>query len=89
MNKLASIFYLQSLGLPTIWPRIILGNTEGEVRNQVNSFYYKTSGRVLRCGRMPNMKENIEGMLPWDVANTKEELVKKIMTLQKEIGSSY
>jgi hypothetical protein len=64
--------------------------TEKEVITQVKSFYYKTEhGWVLRCGEMPSKQANPEGMLPWRVASSEEDLVKKILKLQKEIGSKH
>ena len=90
MNKLASISFLHRLGLPTISPQIISSNKKHEVRKIVDSFYLElTPGWVLRCARPPSRYERVERALPWDTASGKEELIRKILNLQKEIGSGY
>lgn len=89
MNKLASIFYLQSMGLPTVDPQIVRVYSEDKIRKFVGSFYDSETGWVLRCGELPDKKAKIEKMLPWDIANDKEELVKKILELQEDIGDEY
>lgn len=90
MNKLASIYFLHSLGLPTIHPNIILKNDERSVRSNIDSFYFPYEpGWVLRCGELPDKEGVVERGLPWDIVHEKEELVDKIMALQKEIGSKY
>jgi hypothetical protein len=90
MNKLASISYVDSLGLPTIFPRIIMPRDEGRVRRKVDSFYYdRTGGWVLRCGEMPDRCARLEGQLPWAIANSKEGLVKSILDMQKDVGARY
>ena len=90
MNKLASIFLLHKLGLPTILPQIIDSNEEDKVREIVDSFYFESKpGWVLRCARPPSKYEKVERGLPWDTAIGKEELVRKILNFQKEIGSEH
>lgn len=90
MNKLASIFYLLGLGMPTIYPRIITSGNERAVIERVNVFYYHCSeGWVLRCGELPCMGARLEPPLPWDTASTKEELVEKAIKMQKDIGGAY
>ncbi|MBU2523285.1 MAG: hypothetical protein KKE23_03280 [Nanoarchaeota archaeon] len=65
MNKLASIFLLHNLGLPTIDPCIITGNTEKQIRKQVDAFYQdRELGWVLRCGGFPDEKAYMERGLP-------------------------
>jgi hypothetical protein len=90
MNKLASISFLHRLGLPTIFPQIINSTEEAGVRKRVNSFYSgSVPGWVLRCARPPSKYEKVERGLPWDIANGEEDLIHKILFLQKEIGSGY
>ncbi len=90
MNKLASIYYLQSLGLSTIWPEIVTPRDERGVRRAVKSFYHNLSdGWVLRCAEMPDMRAKTEPTLPWDVADSEEALIRKILDMQKEIPARY
>ncbi len=90
MNKLASIFFLQSIGLPTIFPNIVAGRAEKEVRKVVEDFYFEHKGGwVLRCGRPPDRQERVERGMPWDLAYSREELAEKILAFQKEIGDKY
>jgi len=90
MNKLASILYLRKIGLPTIFPRVIISHETEKVLEIVNSFYYDYSnGWVLRCARLPNMDDRTEGLLPWDIAHSKQELITKIFKLQKKIDNKY
>ncbi|MBD3252771.1 hypothetical protein GF386_03510 [Candidatus Pacearchaeota archaeon] len=89
MNKLASIFYLRKLGLPTIYPRIVMFRNEKEIRKFVDCFYYDCDGWVLRCGRLPYMGDKMEGQLPWDIAYSRDELTEKIIKLQGKVGNFY
>jgi len=90
MNKLASILFLQGLALPTISPQIISEKDERAIRAEVNSFYFDYKpGWVLRCGEPPSRDARVERGLPWDTAHGKEELIRKIIALQKEIGGRY
>jgi hypothetical protein len=90
MNKLASIFFLQGIGIPTVWPNIIISRENNGVRREVNSFYYEYSpGWVLRCGEPPERTGKVERGMPWDIAKSNEELIQKIIGLQKEIGDKY
>lgn len=90
MNKLASILFLQKMDLPTINPRIIKENSEKGIRKAVDSFYYKNNlGWVLRCGEWPDENAKIERNLPWGKASDKEDLVKRIMEMQKEVSGKY
>lgn len=90
MNKLASIYFLQSLGLPTISPELIESRDEEQVRKTVNYFYRPNKlGWVIRCGRPPSKEGKVERGLPWDSAQDEEELIIKILKIQKEVGSGY
>jgi len=90
VNKLASILFLHSLGLPTNFPNIITGRAVREVRREVDSFYFKREGGwVLRCGRPPDRQEGVERGMPWDLAYSPEELVQKILVFQRDIGRNY
>lgn len=90
MNKLASIYFLQSLGLPTIDPCIIKSRTEKGIRKEIDSFYHEhESGLCLRCGEWPNEKAKMEGPLPWCEVSDKEGLIEKTLEFQKEIGENY
>lgn len=90
MNKLASIYFLQQLGLPTINPRLIRSKTEQDMRREVDSFFTPQSlGWVLRCGGLPDERANVERGLPWTTAKDKEELIQKILQFQKAAGPKY
>ena len=90
MNKLASIYFLQGLGLPTIWPNLITSKKVKGIKEIVNSFYYPHGpGWVLRCGEPPEKEGKVERNLPWDVAHCKEELIIKITSFQEDVGSQY
>jgi hypothetical protein len=90
MNKLASILFLQKMDLPTINPRIIKESSEKGIRKAVDSFYYNNSlGWVMRCGEWPDENAKIERNLPWGKASDKEDLVKRIMEMQKEVSGKY
>ena len=90
MNKLASIYFLQSMGLHTVSPNIIIPRDERRIRRRVDSFYYEHGGGwVLRCGEFPDKMGKVERGLPWDIAYNKEELVKKISVFQKDVGNKY
>ena len=90
MNKLASILFLQKMDLPTINPRIIKESSEKGIRKAVDSFYYSNNlGWVLRCGEWPDENAKIERNLPWGKASDKEDLVKRIMEMQKETSGKY
>jgi hypothetical protein len=90
MNKLASIYFLQGLGLPTIFPHIITTHDERALRAEVDSFYFDYEpGWVLRCGELPKKDSRTERWLPWDVARGKEELIRKVIELQREIGRYF
>jgi hypothetical protein len=81
---------LLSLGLPTNFPNIITGRSEREVRKAVNGFYFEREGGwVLRCGRAPDMHDEVERGMPWDLAYSTEELIQKILAFQRDIGSNY
>lgn len=91
MNKLASITQLHRLGLPTIYPHSIYGNDEKEIRAQVGLFYhYRKDGWVVRCAELPDIKGKMERGLPWaqDLYD-KEDLIGKILELQKETMGKY
>jgi len=91
MNKLASIYFLQKLGLPTIDPNLITETKEKKIRAQVDSFYFNYKpGWVLRCGEFPDENAPSERVsLPWAVVNNKEDLVSKIIEFQKDIKGNY
>lgn len=82
MNKLASIFFLHELGLPTVFPRIIFSRDEKGIRREVDNFYYEyTDGWALRCGELPDKDSKAEVQMPWGMAHGKKELVRKIIAL--------
>ncbi len=90
MNKIASIYFLQELGLPTISPNIINFRDEKLIRKKVDSFYFDYNpGWVLRCGEPPDKTRRVERGLPWDTAKGKEDLVEKIIFMQRKISSNY
>lgn len=90
MNKLASIYFLQQLGLPTVNPRIIRSRTEFGVRREVDSFFTpQMLGWALRCGGLPDERAAVERGLPWTTARDKEELIQKILQFQKAVGPKY
>jgi len=90
MNKLASIEFLHELGLPTINPRIIYSTDEKKIRKSVDSFYYDfPPGWALRCAELPDKKGKVERGLPWAMTNGKENLVKKIIEIQKQVKGKY
>jgi len=90
MNKLASIYFLQRLNLPTIHPNIIRGRSESQVRREVDSFYHNRElGWVLRCGELPDEHARVEKGLPWNKLKDKEEVVKGILKMQKDVGQRY
>jgi len=90
MNKLASIDFLQALGLPTIFPEVIRDTSEKKVRARVKSFYYNHEpGWVLRCAEPPESDRPVERGLPWDMAQGKDELIEKVLAMQREVGSGY
>jgi hypothetical protein len=90
MNKLASIYFLQKLNLPTTDPLIIKGRSESQVRSEVNSFYHERKlGWLLRCGELPDEKAGVERELPWDKLKDREDLVNGILRMQKEVGDGY
>jgi len=90
MNKLASIYFLQKQDLPTVNPQLILGRTESQVRKMVNSFYNNQRlGWVLRCGELPDERAKVERGLPWTKAKDRDDLVKQILRMQKDISPKY
>ncbi len=90
MNKLASIEFLQKIGLPTVNPQILWFKDERKVRKDINSFYRPNSvGWVLRCAEPPKYDGKVERNLPWDMAMSEEELVSKVLSFQRKIGSNY
>ena len=90
MNKLASILFLHSIGLPTIFPNIVTERGEKEVRQTVDDFYFEYKGGwVLRCGRPPDRNDRVEKGMPWDIAYSSEELAGKILAFQREVGPNY
>jgi len=90
MNKLASIYFLQGMGLHTVSPNVILSRNERDIKRQVDDFYYNyRPGWVLRCGELPDRCGKVEVGLPWDIVHGKEELVRQIRAFQKDVGERY
>lgn len=90
MNKLASIYFLQGMGLRTVFPNIIISRNERGIRKQVSSFYYDYEpGWVLRCGEIPDRRGTVERGMPWNIVHSKEELVRQIRYFQKDVGERY
>lgn len=86
MNKLAGISYIEQLGLPASKIFIL----SEEIEKSVREIYYPSDrGWAIRCGQMPDFNAKRETHLPWDVADTLEDLTRKIYILKKRINSSY
>ena len=90
MNKLASIFLLRDLELPTINPMIVTERTPKKVARQITGFYYpREDGWAVRCAELPNIDGRVERNLPWGLAQTKAELADQVLHLQSQVGEGY
>ncbi len=80
MNKLASIYFLEKLGLCRTPVHLIIGRAWERDLEGV----YSGGQWVVRCGERPNMTRKAEAGLPWTVANNFDELLKEIRFMKRE-----
>lgn len=85
MNKIASIYYLQEQGIPTLEIYNLL-NPENPEKELSGIFKPLPHGWVVRCGDMPDYNAPPERALPWGVASTYEELIREVRRIGKEAG---
>jgi hypothetical protein len=86
MNKLASIYYLQSLGLPTQDNLFIY--QKGKEKSLENTCLKIGGGWCIRCAKRPAMHENMEIKLPWKISPA-ETIISGIEEIKKEVRGEY
>jgi len=86
MNKLASIYYLQSLGLPTQDNLFIY--QKGKEKLLENTCLKIGGSWCIRCAEKPDMQANMEIKLPWGLAPA-EAVISKIKEIWNEVRGKY
>jgi len=85
MNKIAGIYHLMELGLPTLDITILSSrNPEKEIARAYRDL---PLGWVARCGENPDYNANPERPLPWEVAASFDGLVDKVKELRNQVGN--